>query len=109
MPSVTFRLKQVSGDPLRALSLNVVFIKMGDRDDEPHDDVFVQQLDIENGETKLITARSEFGYTADPPQTQLDILNHSQFRDMEAQILVKYGIQWIELHRVRVERRLLER
>ena len=55
-----------------------------------------------------IVVRTQWGYTGDPPQTRAEMLKHSQFRDMEAQIYAKQSSsQWVELQRVTIARQLL--
>ncbi len=89
-----------------AVSLNVIF-KYADNG-EIHEEIYKQRLPLNSKQTDLITIRSQNGHTGDPPQTRLDMLQHSQFRDVEAVILVRQSsAEWIELHRVRVERKLL--
>lgn len=106
VPDITFRLRNTSTTSLSALSLNVLF-KYVDNG-EVHDEVFKQRVPFENNQTELITVRSPSGFTGDPPQTRLDMLKNSYFRDMDAVILVRTAsAQWVELHRVRVERALL--
>ena len=90
-----------------SMSLNVVFIK--DAETDHWDDVFVQRIVFgADGQTEPITVRTETGYTGDPPQTRAEMLQHTDFRDMDVQIFGKQGgSQWIELHRVRIARQLL--
>lgn len=106
VPSVTFRLRNTSDRDLAAVSVNVVF-KFTDNG-EDHEEIFKQRVPFENKETELMTVRAQNGYTGEPPQTRADMLQNSQFRDMDAVIFVRQAsAQWIELHRVRVERQLL--
>jgi hypothetical protein len=106
IPSITFRIARNPGFDVSYLSLNVVFRVIGEQ--EHWDDVFVQQVDFSGNATAPITVRSQFGYTGDPPQTRADMLKHSAFRDMEAQIFAKQSSsQWVELHDVKIVRQLL--
>lgn len=106
VPSVTFRLRNTSDRDLAAVSVNVVF-KFTDNG-EDHEEIFKQRVPFENKQTELMTVRAQNGYTGEPPQTRADMLQNSQFRDMDAVIFVRQAsAQWIELHRVRVERQLL--
>lgn len=108
VPSVTFKLKKSPDVSLSSAALNVVFRK---DTGEEHDDVFVQRVEFgDNSESAPITVRSEAGYTGDPPQSRVDMLKNSQFRDMDAEIFVRQSSsQWIPLHKVRVARQLLTR
>lgn len=106
VPSVTFKLKNSSTAKLSSVSLNLTFTFAGDQDHT--DDVFVQRVDFQGQETQPITVRTKWGYTGDPPQSRADMLKHSQFRDMDAQIFAKQSSsQWVELQRVRIARQLL--
>lgn len=106
VPSVTFKLKNSSTAKLSSVSLNLTFTFAGDQDHT--DDVFVQRVDFQGQETRPITVRTKWGYTGDPPQSRADMLKHSQFRDMDAQIFAKQSSsQWVELQRVRIARQLL--
>ena len=61
-------------------------------------------------ETDPLTVRTEKGYTGEPPQSRLDILKNSQFRDVRARIYAKYSSsQWVEIGAVDVQRQLLVR
>ena len=106
VPSVTFRLRNASGDEVAAVPLNVVF-RYADTA-EIHEEVFKQRIPFDSKQTELITVRAQNGHTAEPPQTRLDMLQHSLFRDMDAVIMVRQtAAQWIQLHQVRIERKLL--
>jgi len=55
-----------------------------------------------------VTVRTQWGYTGDPPQTRLEMLQNSHFQDMEVQIFGKQSSsQWIDLQRVPIARQLL--
>lgn len=106
VPSVTFRLKKPADVDLPSLSLNLVFKPEGDAEG---DDVFVQRVEFVDATASApITVRSPHGFTADPPQTRVEMLKNSQFRDSTVQIFAKQGSsQWVELHRVKIARHLL--
>lgn len=108
VPSVTFRITRNPGVDLSSISLNVAFRFTGEQ--EHSDDVFVQRVAFDGDATAPITARSQFGYTAEPPQTRADMLKHGSFRDMEAVIFAKQSSsQWVELLKVKIPRQLLTR
>ena len=106
VPSVTFQLKKNADVKLSAISLNLTYIFI---DSQEHaDDVYVQSVPFEGAETAPIVVRSKWGYTGDPPQTRAQMLQNSQFRDLEVQIFAKQiSSQWVELHRVKIARQLL--
>jgi hypothetical protein len=106
VPSVTFKLKKNADVNLSSVSLNLAFIFVGAQDHT--DDVYVQSVPFEGSETKPVVVRTQWGYTAEPPQTRAEMLKHSQFRDMEVQIFAKQSSsQWVELQRVPITRQLL--
>lgn len=106
VPSITFRLRNTSDREIDAVSINLVF-RFADNGDD-YEEIFKQNVPFENKQTQLLTVRAQNGYTADPPQTRAEMLKHSQFRDMDAVVFVRQsGEQWVELHRVRIERQLL--
>lgn len=107
VPSVTFRLRDTSGT-LSRVSLNVVFRFVDNGED--HDEIFMQRVDFTNGQTEPLTIRSTVGFTGTPPQSRADMLKNRLFRDMDAVIFVRQvSAQWLELHRVRIERQLITR
>ncbi|MDQ3421255.1 MAG: hypothetical protein M3541_21210 [Acidobacteriota bacterium] len=105
VPSVTFRLRDSSGK-LSRVALNVVFRVAASGEDK--DEIFKQRVDLADGQTELLTLRSQAGFTGTPPQSRLDMLKNSNFQDMEAVIMVReVAAQWLELHRIPIERQLL--
>lgn len=107
VPSVTFRLRDTSGE-LSRISLNVMYRLAGSG--EERDEVFLQRVNLTNGQTELLTVRPTFGFTGTPPQSRLDMLKNSNFVDIEAVILARQAsAQWLELHRVQIERLLITR
>jgi hypothetical protein len=105
VPSVTFRLRDTSGK-VSSVPLNTIF-KFADNG-EIHEEIFKQRVDFKDGQTDLLIVRPQHGYTGEAPQSRAEMLKNSAFRDMEAVIMVReVAAQWVELHRVRVERQLL--
>lgn len=112
VPSVTFRLKKKPDSDLSGVALNVVFRHPpppGTNVEEDWDEVFIQRADFRDAnETQPLTVRPEKGYTGDPPQSRLEILQHSQFRDVRARIFAKASSsQWVEIGTVDVQRQLI--
>lgn len=105
VPSVSFRLRDTSGK-LSRVALNIMFRLVDTGVD--NDEIFMQRVDFTDGQTELLTVRSTAGFTGDPPQSRADMLKNKDFRDMDAVILVRQvSAQWLELHRIRIERQLL--
>lgn len=114
VPSVSFRLRKKQDVELRGVSLNVVFRRPpspGATTEEDWDEVFMQNAAFDEGsQTALLTVRPEAGYTGDPPQTRLEIMKHSQFRDVRARIFAKHSsTQWVDLGTIDVPRQLITR
>lgn len=103
VPSVTFKVRKKADVDLSSVALNLLFKRAGE--DAAYDEVFLQRV-TPDGEP--ITVRAETGYTADPPQSRADMLQHSAFRDVSIQIFAKQtSAQWVELGKVDVPRRVL--
>lgn len=114
VPSVTFRLQKNAEADVDAVSLNVVFRHPpadGGNTEEDWDEVFIQTVRFSEGnQTPPIVVRPEKGYTGDPPQSRLDLLKHSQFRDVRARVFAKYSsTQWAELGVIDIPRELITR
>ena len=108
VPSVTFRIKNVSSEPVTYVQFNAVFRVIGD----------VQELG-----SKLVrgiggdglgpgqfagpyTLQSDLGYTGEQPRA--DMLQHGQFQDAQVEIFAKHGSdQWVKLSGVNITRQLL--
>ena len=114
VPSVTFKLRKKPDADLSVIALNVAFRYVpapGSDVEEPWEDFFVQRADFKNGnETDPLVVRLPNGYTGEPPQSRLEMLRNSQFRDVRARIFAKYtGSQWVEIGSIDVQRQLLVR
>jgi hypothetical protein len=106
VPSVTFKLKKNADVKLSSVSLNLTYSVVGSQDHA--DDVFVQNVPFEGPVTAPIVVRTQWGYTADPPQTRAQMLENSHFNDVEVKIFAKQSSsQWVELQRVKIARQLL--
>ena len=111
VPSVTFRVRKKTDSTVR-VAVNVVFRRVpapGATAEEDWDEVYVQSVEFgSDNQTKPMTVRANTGYTGDPPQTRLEMLKHSQFRDMRAHVFLKHSSsQWVELATIDVQRLLL--
>jgi hypothetical protein len=115
VPSVTFRLKKKPDVYLGGVALNVVFrhpAAPGTNTEDEWDEVFIQRAAFKDSanETDVMTVRPEKGYTGDPPQSRMDILGHSQFRDVKARVFAKHSSsQWVEIGSIDVQRQLITR
>ena len=106
VPSLTFRLQNTSEADLPYVSMNIVFRNLVIN--ETHEEVFKQRVPFTGKQTELLTVRAQNGAVGEPPQSRQEMLQNSNFQDMEAVILVRQSAsQWVELQRVRIERQLV--
>lgn len=114
VPSITFKLRKKQDIDLSAIALNIAFRYVpapGTNVEEPWEDFYVQRAEFKNrNETDPLVVRLPNGYTAEPPQSRLEMLKNSQFRDVRARIFAKYSSsQWVEIGAVDVQRQLIVR
>jgi hypothetical protein len=114
VPTVSFRLRKKADVDLDGVSVNVVFRHppaAGSTDEEDWDEVFVQNARFSEGtQTPLLTVRTEKGYTGEPPQSRLEMLKNSYFRDVRARIFAKHSAsQWVDIGSIDVQRQLIVR
>lgn len=108
VPSVTFKFKNVSDQPLDILQANVVFRRV--TEDKEWGSVFVKITGSEGlapGATSPSqTVKSLLGYTGGEARAQM--LSNSQFVDAKVEIYAKYGsIQWQKVGEYSVPRELI--
>jgi hypothetical protein len=110
-PSVTFRVKKSIDDPVSPLALNLAFKKITPKGEEDFDDFYVQSVTFAEGnQSAPLTVRTETGYTADPPQSRLQMLQHEQFQDLRVVFFAKHSSSnWVELARYDIPRKLITR
>jgi hypothetical protein len=110
-PSVTFTVKKSTDDAIRPLALNLAFKKITPEGEEDFDDFFVQTVSFGDGNASApLTIRTETGYTADPPQTRAQMLQHKNFQDLRVVFFAKHSSSnWVELARYDIPRKLLTR
>jgi hypothetical protein len=108
VPTITFKLKNVSDQKLKALHTNVVFREVGKPNEEWGSGFKIVRGSegLAPGETtEAITLRSLNGLTAAQPRA--DMLVNKAFRDAKADVYAKYSsTQWVRLREVAVERHL---
>jgi hypothetical protein len=108
VPSVTFRIRKKSSEPVERLAVNALFRAKDGQESSLDNDVYVQRVEIQGDQTDPLTLRTETGYTAEPPQSRADMLQNSQFRDLRVQILVKHGpSQWVDLATIDIQRQVI--
>jgi hypothetical protein len=105
-------VKKSIDDPVRPLALNLAFKKVTPQGEEDFDDFYVQTVQFPDGsnESAPLTIRTETGYTADPPQTRAQMLQHKDFQDLRVVFFAKHSSSnWVELARFDIPRKLLTR
>jgi hypothetical protein len=109
VPQITFRLKNVSSEPITSVQVNVSFWKDGE--DGMTDEVIIQAISSEplpaGASTEPIKARSPVGYTQDPGSVRADLFIHSLFKDMTARIFAKRGGAIFKLGEFKIERKII--
>jgi len=111
VPSVTFRVKKLTDEPVSPLSLNLAFKKITPQGEEDFDDFYVQSVTFAEGnQSAPLTVRTETGHTGDPPQTRAQMLQHPGFQDLRVVFFAKHSSSnWVELARYDIPRKLLTR
>jgi hypothetical protein len=107
VPSVAFRLKNVSDQPLNVLQVNAVFRRVNDPNEWGAMFLAVPQSGpLQPGATTpLLTIKSRLGYTGEDPRA--DMLKNSQFVDAKVEIYAKYAsTQWARVAEYPIERHL---
>lgn len=109
VPTVSFNLRKTIDREIRPLSLNIAFRRLTEEGEVEMDDVFLQRVEFAEGDqTGQLVVRSETGYTAEPPQSRAEMLQHSGFQDVRAIIFAKRGgPHWTEVARYDLPRQLL--
>lgn len=109
VPSITFRLRNVSEEPISGVQLDAVFRNAGA--EEIIDEHFVPGVGSDRAldagaDTDPFVLRSEFGYTS--TESRADMLKHSQFVDAQVTILARQGRgNWASMGEFPIERELL--
>jgi hypothetical protein len=108
VPSVTFKLKNISDRPVTTLQANVLFHRVNSP--EEWGSGFLKIAGSEGlqagATTDPLTVRSDLGYTG--TETRADMLKNSQFVDAKVRILAKAGSNyWHPLGEYQIERKLL--
>ena len=108
VPEIAFRVKNVADRPITNTSFNVVFKVVNDQ--QVLGSSYLSGIDTKGlppGQvSQEVVARSELGYTSPEPRVQM--LQHSQFRDCEAEIFAKHGpANWVSLGKYTIKRQLI--
>lgn len=108
VPSVTFKLRNVSPEGIASVQLNAVFRRVGEQ--ESWGEHFINAIDREGlapGATgNSLVLRSPLGYTGTQPRIQM--LQNREFVDARVEIYGKHGSRsWVKMGEYQVDRQLL--
>jgi len=108
VPSVSFRLKNVSDQRLAVLQVNALFHRVSESDEWGSGLVTAAGSEglAPGATTPVLTIRSQLGYTG--PDSRADMLNNSQFVDAKVNLFAKYGsTQWTPVSEFPITRQLI--
>jgi hypothetical protein len=108
VPTVTFKLKNVSDKPVTTLQANVLFHRVNSPEEWGSGFLKVagSQGLAPGATTDPLTVKSDLGYTSEDPRAEM--LKNSHFVDAKVRILAKAGSNyWHPLGEYQIERRLL--
>ena len=108
VPSVSLKLRNKSGEPVRSIQINAIFKRVGEA--EMWGDHFgwaVQRDPLPPGaSTTELVLRSGLGYTGEQPRMQM--LQNKEFVDAKVEIFLRQGSRvWTKLAEFPIERQLL--
>jgi hypothetical protein len=109
VPSITFKLRNASNEPVNNVQMNVIFRRVGN--DATWGEHFGPAVPRDGqlapgATTDPHVIRSTGGYTGEDPKK--DLLENSQFVDARVEIFVRQGSQtWARLAEFPIERKLL--
>ena len=108
VPSVSLKLRNKSGEPVRSIQINAIFRRVGEAEMWGEHFGWAVQKDAlaPGGATEDLVLRSGLGYTADQPRTQM--LQNREFVDAKVEIFLRQGSRvWAKLAEFPIERQLL--
>lgn len=111
VPSVSLKLRNKGGDPLRSIQINAIFRRVGEP--EMWGEYFGWAIQREQplapgASTSPLVMRSTLGYTGDQPRMQM--LQNKEFVDAKVEIFLKQGSRvWAKLAEFPIDRQLLTR
>jgi hypothetical protein len=108
VPSLSFRLRNVSDQSLPVLQVNALFRRVTETDEwgSGFKTIVGSEGLAPGATTPVISVNSQLGYTG--TETRSQMLQNSNFVDAKVQLFAKYGsIQWQLLNEFPIERRLI--
>lgn len=109
VPTITFKVKNVSDQKLTGLQLNLLFRRITEPNEEWGSAFVISPAPggLAPGQTsESITATSQLGYKGTEPREQL--LKNSQFVDAKVDLFAKYAsVQWKKVGEFPIDRQLI--
>lgn len=108
VPTISFKLKNVSDQGLVSLQVNALFRRVNEKDEWGSGFVTAAGSSglAPGAETPQLTIKSQLGYTG--TESRQDMLQNRQFVDAKVELSVKYGsAQWTRLGEYPIARQLL--
>jgi hypothetical protein len=109
VPTISFKLKNVSDQKLSVLQVNVLFKRISDPAEWGNGFLTVVGSSglAPGATTDTLTVKSNLGYTGSD-QTRQEMLKNAQFVDAKAELFAKYGsVQWARLGEYPITRTLI--
>jgi hypothetical protein len=109
VPSVSFKLQNVSGDTVDSVQVNAIFRRVGEN--EAWGEHFATAIDRDGLQAHQTTPgyvvlRSNLGYTG--TESRLQMLQNTQFVDAKVEVYGKHGARtWQKLGEYTIDRQLL--
>ncbi len=109
VPSVTMKLRNKTGEPIRSIQINAIFKRVGEQ--EMWGEYFGWAVPREprlagGATTDTLVMRSALGYTGEQPRMQM--LQNREFIDAKVEIYLKQGSRvWAKLAEYPIQRQLL--
>jgi hypothetical protein len=108
VPSISMKLRNKSGEPVRQVQINAIFRRVGESEMwGEHYGWAIQRTPIEPGAaTDDLVMRSGLGYTGEQPRMQM--LQNKEFVDAKVEIFLRQGSRsWAKLAEFPIARQLL--
>jgi hypothetical protein len=110
VPSVSLKLRNRLGEPVRSIQINAIFRRVGEAEMwGEHFGWAVPRAGLGPGETTSeMVLQSALGYTSDTPR--LLMLQNTQFVDAKVELFLRQGSQvWAKLAEYPIQRQLITR
>ncbi|HXG88084.1 MAG TPA: hypothetical protein VNJ02_07095 [Vicinamibacterales bacterium] len=108
VPSISLKLRNKSGEPVRSVQINAIFRRVGEAEMwGEHYGWAIQRDPLPSGSsTQELVLRSGLGYTGEQPRMQM--LQNREFVDAKVEIFLRQGSKvWAKLAEFPIDRQLL--